>query len=75
MLQGQSLFWLGGGCGAGKTTVATALARRLDLRLYPVDAYGYEHAARAAIGALPSVTGMGGSHAGGPVGAAAGTTA
>jgi predicted kinase len=31
------VFWLGGGCGAGKTTVAVIVARRLDLRLYPVE--------------------------------------
>ena len=47
------VFWLGGGCGAGKTTVARVLTRRLDLRLYPVDAYTYEHARRAAAGDFP----------------------
>ncbi len=48
-----SAFWLGGGCGAGKTTVARAVTRRLDLRLYPVDAYTYEHAGRSAAGHCP----------------------
>ncbi len=47
------VFWLGGGCGAGKTTIARAIARRLDLRLYPVDAYTYDHARRAAQGDFP----------------------
>lgn len=38
-----NVIWLGGGCGAGKTTIATALARRLDLRLYRVDIHDYPH--------------------------------
>jgi cytidylate kinase len=46
-------FWLGGGSGSGKTTVAWAVARRLDLRLYPVDGYTYAHARRAESGAYP----------------------
>jgi hypothetical protein len=41
------VLWLGGGCGAGKTTVARALAHRLGVRLYPVDAFSFEHEARA----------------------------
>lgn len=48
-----SVFWLGGGPGAGKTTVARTVARRLDLRLYPVDGYTYAHLARAAAGGYP----------------------
>ena len=47
------VFWLGGGSGAGKSTVAMAVARRLDLRLYPVDGYTYAHARRAESGAYP----------------------
>jgi predicted kinase len=43
----EHVLWLGGGCGAGKTTVARALAHRLGLRLYPVDAFSFEHEARA----------------------------
>lgn len=42
------VLWIGGGCGAGKSTVARSLAHRLDLRLYPVDAYTFDHQARAA---------------------------
>jgi hypothetical protein len=42
------VFWLGGGSGAGKSTVATAVARRLDLRLYAVDGHTYEHMERAS---------------------------
>lgn len=41
------VLWIGGGCGAGKTTLARRLAYRFDLRFYPVDAYGYTHEARA----------------------------
>jgi hypothetical protein len=48
-----NVFWLGGGCGAGKTTVARVLTRRLDLRLYPVDAYTYAHLGRIAAGPFP----------------------
>jgi len=39
-----NVFWLGGGCGSGKTTIARVLIRRLDLRLYPVDGYTCAHA-------------------------------
>src|ERR1700735_4062985 len=49
----HSVVGVGGGCGAGKTTVARAVTRRLDLRLYPVDAYTYEHAGRNAAGHYP----------------------
>jgi len=48
-----SVFWLGGGCGSGKTTIARVLTRRLDLRLYPVDGYTYAHAERSKSGRFP----------------------
>lgn len=48
-----TVFWLGGGCGAGKTTVARAVVRRLDLRLYAVDGHTYVHAARSQSGEFP----------------------
>jgi hypothetical protein len=48
-----NVFWLGGGCGSGKTTIARVLARRLDLRLYPVDGYTYAHAERSKRGGFP----------------------
>lgn len=48
-----SAFWLGGGSGAGKTTVARAVARRLDLRVYHVDARGYAHLRQMAHGDYP----------------------
>ena len=41
------VFWLGGGPGAGKSTVSLAVTRRLDLRMYAIDGHTYEHMARA----------------------------
>ncbi|WP_027341192.1 P-loop NTPase family protein [Hamadaea tsunoensis] len=46
----MDVLWLGGGCGAGKSTVARRLAYRFDLRLYPLDAYGWVHDARLSTG-------------------------
>ncbi len=48
-----NIFWLGGGCGSGKTTIARVVTRRLDLRLYPVDGYTYAHAERSKQGGFP----------------------
>ena len=48
-----NVFWLGGGCGSGKTTLARVLTRRLDLRLYPVDGYTYAHVERSKRGGFP----------------------
>lgn len=49
----QSIFWIGGGSGAGKTSIARALVARLDLRVYHIDAYGYDHVSRMADGPFP----------------------
>jgi hypothetical protein len=49
-----NVFWLGGGCGAGKTTLARAVTRRLDLRLYPVDAHTYDHLERSKGAEFPA---------------------
>jgi hypothetical protein len=48
-----NVFWLGGGCGSGKTTIARVLTRRLDLRLYPVDGHTYAHVERSQHGDFP----------------------
>ena len=40
------VLWIGGGSGAGKTTVARAISRRYDIELYAADARGYAHLAR-----------------------------
>lgn len=42
----ETVLWLGGMSGVGKTTAALNLAHRYDLRLYTVDARTYEHAAK-----------------------------
>lgn len=50
----DSVFWLGGGCGTGRTTVSRAVASRLDLRLNPGDAYTYDHLARGLAAGHPA---------------------
>ena len=51
--QMPNVFWLGGGCGSGKTTIARVLTRLLDLRLYPVDGYAYAHGERSKRDGFP----------------------
>lgn len=41
-----TMIWIGGSPGAGKSTVASWLARSHDLPLHPIDAWTYEHARR-----------------------------
>lgn len=41
------VLWIGGGSGAGKTSIARAISRRHDVALYAADARGYAHLARA----------------------------
>jgi len=38
--------WIGGGTGSGKTTVTRMFAGRHGLRVFPLDAFWYSHAAR-----------------------------
>jgi hypothetical protein len=40
------VYWLGGGSGAGKSTIARRLAAQHGLRLYPADAAMAEHGGR-----------------------------
>jgi len=40
------VYWLGGGSGAGKSTIARRLAATYDLRLYDTDAAMVDHAGR-----------------------------
>lgn len=42
----RHVVWIGGGCGAGKSTLARMLAYRFDLRLYRVDSFAYPHLRR-----------------------------
>lgn len=44
------MLWIGGGQGAGKTTLAWHLARANDLPLHPVDLWAYDHQARLPAG-------------------------
>lgn len=43
----QHIYWIGGGTGAGKSTIARRLAARHGLRLYPTDDVMSEHASRS----------------------------
>jgi hypothetical protein len=42
------MMWIGGAQGAGKSTLARALAREHDLPLHPVDLWSYDHQSRMA---------------------------
>ena len=43
----RHVYWIGGGSGAGKSTIAHRLAARYGLRLYPTDDVMAEHARRS----------------------------
>jgi 2-phosphoglycerate kinase len=49
------VYWIGGGSGAGKSTVARRLAERRDLRLYATDDVMGEHAARSTAEDAPQL--------------------
>lgn len=49
----RHVYWIGGGSGAGKSAVATAVAARHGLRVYSTDDAMAEHAARGAPGDAP----------------------
>ncbi|MGJ8528280.1 shikimate kinase [Maritalea sp.] len=42
------IYWIGGGSGAGKSTIAKQLADQFDLQLYDTDAAMQNHAARSS---------------------------
>jgi hypothetical protein len=44
------MLWIGGGQGAGKTTLSWHLSRANDLPLHPVDLWTYDHQARLPAG-------------------------
>jgi shikimate kinase len=43
----RHVLWIGGATGAGKSSIARALAYRNDLQLYNVDLRTYEHVERS----------------------------
>jgi 2-phosphoglycerate kinase len=47
------VYWIGGGSGGGKSTMAGALAARHGLRLYPTDEVMADHARRLTPGDAP----------------------
>ncbi|HEX6746974.1 MAG TPA: hypothetical protein VF092_06720 [Longimicrobium sp.] len=47
------VYWIGGGSGAGKSTIARRLAERHGLRLYSTDEVMPDHARRSAPGDSP----------------------
>ncbi|GAB1646132.1 hypothetical protein KRMM14A1259_65550 [Krasilnikovia sp. MM14-A1259] len=51
----SDVFWLGGGSGAGKSTVARRLADRHGLRLYATDDVMAEHARRSPAEVSPAL--------------------
>ena len=51
----DDVFWIGGGSGSGKSTVARRLAGRHGLRLYDTDAVMREHAARSDPASSPQL--------------------
>jgi 2-phosphoglycerate kinase len=51
----RHVYWLGGGSGAGKSTVGRGIAARHRLRLYPTDDVMSEHARRSTPEDCPSL--------------------
>jgi hypothetical protein len=49
----RHVYWIGGGSGAGKSTVASALADRYVLRLYGTDESMQDHARRTTAAEAP----------------------
>lgn len=51
----QHVYWIGGGSGAGKSTIAQRIADRHGLAVYATDAAMPDHASRCADVAAPSL--------------------
>jgi 2-phosphoglycerate kinase len=49
----RHIYWIGGGSGAGKSTIARRLAARHDLRLYATDEAMTDHGRRVTAGEGP----------------------
>jgi hypothetical protein len=49
----RHVYWIGGGSGAGKSTIARRIAERQSLRLYATDDVMSDHAARSTAGDSP----------------------
>ncbi|MFI0899035.1 hypothetical protein [Streptomyces sp. NPDC020983] len=49
----RHVYWIGGGSGAGKSTVARRLASRFGMRLYATDDVMRDHAGRTTPGEAP----------------------
>ena len=52
----RHVYWIGGGSGAGKSTIARRLATRYGFRLYPTDDVFSDHARRGTPEECPSLT-------------------
>ena len=52
----RDVYWIGGGSGAGKSTVARRAAARYGLRLYATDDVMSDHAGRSGPGDSPFLT-------------------
>lgn len=51
----RQVYWIGGGSGAGKSTIARRIAERQGLRLYATDDVMSDHAARSTADDSPSL--------------------
>lgn len=49
----RHVYWIGGGSGGGKSTIARRLADRYGLRLYDTDAMMREHTERSSVADAP----------------------
>ena len=52
----QHVYWIGGGSGAGKSTIARRIAAQHGLRLYPTDDLMSDHASRSTPEDCPALS-------------------